>query len=325
MPWLLPDSSGVQVSENSELDSYPTDVDIAFLLEPHPPSPITIKVTDAVYSVKAQPEDNWVWYAFAAFRLLALDRLIRIRSFASIGCGAGVDAIGAAQIFPELNKIIVTDVNQPIVDLAVSNIQKNVSPSVSLTGVAGDLCQPILELGQAADVIYANLPTLPALADPVAELDYKSFYAPTGDNSLPYHLVNCGLELQFRLLQSAKAILAPRASVVLMIGDRFPPGVLESLAELAGYHFSPLIAHLKSQSEVDVATSAYAALEGTVQFDFYLYEEARQFLSISPALPGISLKQRLAPYRLSARDAHVAASKGKSIGHILYAIRAIPI
>ena len=61
-----------------------------------------------------------------------------------------------------------------------------------------------------------------------------------------------------------------------------------------------------------------------MEFDYYLYDEAKQALDGKPGLSGEELKELLAPHRVSAASARSASQSGKRIGHTLHMLRAMP-
>ena len=117
-----------------------------------------------MYSIEQDVEANWVWHAFegmARLRRKLTSEGPHPQSFAAIGTGTGVDAIGAGLIFPGLKTIAVTDIEPGVLAQGLENVRGNVSPATTVSGFVGDLCRPLYVLPQRFDLIYANLPNLP--------------------------------------------------------------------------------------------------------------------------------------------------------------------
>lgn len=116
----------------------------------------TVSVVDDMYCIKGDPEDNWIWFAFTGFTRLARTLRSRnppLRTSATIGTGNGLDAIGAAYASPSLERIVVTDVDDEVVRLAVDNVRRNVPAHIEVTGLTDDVCGPLAALPFKIDVI----------------------------------------------------------------------------------------------------------------------------------------------------------------------------
>jgi methylase of polypeptide subunit release factors len=304
------------------------EADVSFLLTPYTDRKISIRLDRRMYSIKQEAEANWVWHAFRGFakveqQLAALGR--SPQSFAAIGTGSGLDAIGAAHIFPSLRRIIVTDVEEPLARLAAANVRANVGDHIKVEALAGDVCLPLAESGLSVDVIYANLPNIPVGRD-AAIIDHGTFYRPgedgTGDALLDRYL----LGLQHHFLRSAKHALRPDGVALLMIGGRFPYRIFDRLAAGAGFAFDEVLCYFKRQTEADNVVSGYAAAEAAgVEFDFYDFDAARATLRGGEQLSGRALKAAIEPWRLSAHAAQEHLRAGREIGHTLHFLKATPL
>jgi SAM-dependent methyltransferase len=296
--------------------------DATFLLSEWSQAPVVLEVTDETYSLKLRPEENWVWFAFRSFARVADSRPGLIKTFASIGCGVGIDAIGAAKIFPGLRHIVVADIDRDTVELACRNVRRNISESIRVDCLVGDVCYPLVDKDLAADVIYANLPTLPVPGGLGCAVDHRSFYDASKDENVPKIIAAYFLSLQVDLLLSARRVLTNDGCIILMLGGRFPKEALVELGAFTGFQFEELVSCLKPQSEVELALSTYSALEGDVEFDFYIYNQVSERLANSTGAADSDLKELLRPYRVSATEAYSAYRMGHNIGHILYALKA---
>jgi hypothetical protein len=302
-------------------------VDVGFLFAEHSERPVSIRVHPKMYSIERDVEANWVWHAFRGMARLKQtlqneDRLPT--SFAAIGTGTGVDAIGASLIFPSLKIIAVTDIEPGVLEQGLDNVRSNVPAGVSVNGFAGDLCYPLYPLHQRFDLIYSNLPNLPVASWKSGAIDFNTCYIERDGVQVDPTLDAYLLGFQYMFLRSALPVLSSQGSALLMIGGRFPYEVFKRLADLSGYVFEELLCCLRLETDLATTIDAYAAHEGEVELDYYLYDEARRLLDGKLELPGEELKALLAPYRVSARGARSAASEGHRIGHTLHMIRAMP-
>jgi hypothetical protein len=303
----------------------PSIADVGFLFHEYTDNPVLVGFHPKVYPIERDAEANWVWHAFRGMERLkkALEGEGRPpRSFAAVGTGAGVDAIGAGFIFPALETIAVTDIEPEVLAQGLENVRANVRAGVSVIGQAGDLCSPLHALRQRFDLIYANLPNLP-VPKLSGAIDYNTCYAER-DETLDPKLAAYLLGFQYMFLRSARGVLDEKGSALLMIGGRFPYDMFGRLAQLSGYVFEELLCSLRLETDLATTIDAYAAHEGEIEFDYYLFDESMRALDGKGELPGDALKAALAPYRLSAREAGVAGAKGKRIGHTLHMIRATP-
>jgi len=317
-----------RLKEQAEI-SHCEMTDVSFLLQPYAQHSIRVLLDRGMYSVKSDLEANWVWHAFHGFALVERQLTaagMRPQSFAAIGSGSGIDAIGAAHIFPTLKRVIVTDVEAAFVGVAAANVQANVRDEIKVTGVAGDVCQPLAEAGGDVDVIYTNLPNIPVAVHDEDIIDHGTFYRPGEDAPEDEMLERYLLGLQYRGLTSARPVLSPRGCLLMMIGGRFPYALFDRLARAAGFTFEEVLCRFKLQTEAENVVSGYAAHEtdGT-EFDFYDFDAARATLRGGEQLNGRQLKRALEPWRMSAREAQRQLRRGRPIGHTLHMLKATPL
>jgi hypothetical protein len=77
-----------------------------------------------------------------------------VRAFATIGTGAGLDAIAAVDIF-DLERVAITDLHQAVVDAAAENIRTATAGfGVNLIAAAGDILDPLASEKCQYDLIY---------------------------------------------------------------------------------------------------------------------------------------------------------------------------
>lgn len=103
------------------------------------------------------PRRDWV-SSVAVPAFIAHCAQKRVRRFATIGTGAGLDAIAAVDIF-DLDRVAITDLHPAVVYAAAKNIRTaTVGLDVQLIAGAGDLLTPLAcEKGQHQyDLIYGE-------------------------------------------------------------------------------------------------------------------------------------------------------------------------
>lgn len=303
------------------------EADVSFLLSPYTRQTISVRLDPRMYSVKSEVEDNWVWHAFRGFALIAAKLAangVQPRTFAAVGSGSGIDAIGAAHIFPSLKRIIVTDIEKTLARQAAANVRTNVRGYLRVQSLAGDVCRPIAEA--SVDLLYTNLPNIPVSAAEDAIIDHGSFYRPGLELATDDPLSSYLLGLQYRFMLSAPRVLARNGFALMMIGGRFPFAVFDRLARAAGFAFEEVLCCFKRQTEAENVVPSYAAAEKSdTEFDFYDFEAARKTLRGGEQLSGRQLKEALRPWRMSARDAELQRRAGKAIGHTLHFMKATPL
>lgn len=291
-------------------------------------SPILVRETDFTYPIK---DDNWEnWFSFFHRALQRLDNR-QIRSFAAVGTGSGADAIGALYALPNLETLVITDIDERVVPIAEANVRKY-SGRTNLVTLAGSLCQPLKERGIKVDLIYENLPNISDAGHIIngyrRASRYKSGSFDVCDDKAKLWL----LESHLAALIDAREALNPNGSVICSIGGRVPYDKLRYVVESAGYNFGELIAGLKIQTEQDEVVQDYAKAENeNVTFDFYKYDEAVKFLKSRGMkhpfieLNGEELKNLLKPYRISAKEALELYRQNPQyrVGHTVHMIRAI--
>lgn len=283
-----------------------------------------ISITEAAYEFYPDhPKDYWLYVAFLGFQKYA-KKHGKISSFASIGTGAGIDAIGAYEIFKP-KKIIVTDIHPRLPALAKRNITKNIPSNVEMISLKGDLCQPLIERKLKVDLIYANLPNLPAEERPLKNKTNVSYYLKRDPQECPEKFQKYMLTMQYLFLKEAKCVINKGGAVIDAIGGRVPYEVLKELFREAGYTFSELASVYKIATEPYFELKGYAEAEKKygVEFDFYHYAKAQErWLKIEKKkLSGQKLKEELKKYRVCATEAYAGYLKNNNVygrvSHIL--------
>ncbi len=293
---------------------------------------------NCVYPVKTNLWENWFPFAWLAFKKIPRKE---VKSFATIGTGSGLDAVGASNIF-SLDTLVLTEVSDKVsLDVAESNEALRLSNALAYRHfLTGSLCSPLREKGIKVDLIYENLPNIPSLKRKVGGPHQDSQYQ-SGSFSVSYDHIKPGLltslkayllESHLALLLDARASLNPGGSVICSIGGRVPYHLLQDMVRSAGYTFHELVAGFKVQTEPEEVLPGYARAEAHgVTFDFYQYDAAvcplRHYFGLKEPyidFNGRMLKRLLAPRRISAHEAlrNYRLDPSYLIGHTVHMIQA---
>ena len=306
-----------------------TETDVSSLFQPYTERRICIGLGPRLYEIRLAAEAERVRRVFQGFARLAGDLAASGRkpsSFAMIGAGSGVEAIGAAHIFTTLRHITITDRDPAILAQAAANLAGNVPPRIGLQAVGGHIHAPLAAAsGRRVDILYANFANVPFSDSPEAVIDRRS-YCPRIAGTAHDDLLNrCQLAAPWRLLSAARTVLNPGGFALVLLGGRFDFSVFERLADAAHVRFEEIICGLKRQIDGDNVLSGYAAAETPGQtFDFYDFDRARRGLRGQDPRPGPVLAAVLAPWRLSACEALRSFRAGASIGHTYHLLQATP-
>lgn len=279
---------------------------------------------------------NWFMFAFKAFKKM---QGTKIRSFATLGTGPGIDAIGASVIFENLAQLVITDIDMKIINLAKENVLLNLGgKNIELVELCGSLCTPLEENGIKVDLIYENLPNIPEATQIINNRMAASFFNPTSVQMATAQEVEALTEIaekyllmtHFAVWNSAKDCLDRNGSVISSIGGRVPYSIFIKLVEGSGYLFSELAAGFKVQTEPEEVIGGYARLEqkNGVNFEFYKYAEAIELLhGAGVTYPfahenGAELKDIIEKAKVNANEAKNLSRNNILIGHTVHMIRA---
>ena len=302
-----------------------------------------------MYEHKEETLKNWSYFSGWGFK--HLNRILKreghpLSSMAIIGIGSGVEGILAGKISqPYLEELVITDIDDGVASGAFRNIKAVISPNIYVQPLKGSFCQPISETiclptskniyGLKVDLVYGNIPNLPALSD----MDLSK--GAEKGTFVPPQLYDCynppskfkawGLAAQYAFLQSAKSVLRPGGSIVTALGGRMPIKIVEELFEVCELEFEDVIVGFKEQTEAKIDFEGYHRLEkeNGVSFEFYLYQEVIDFLrdkGISNPSDGISgriLKSMLRPYMVSAGAALKLYERNIPVGHTVHLFRGV--
>lgn len=285
-------------------------------------SPVMAKFNEHTYEYDPSFKDNWVFFALKGFQ--NLQRLIEaegnaVHTFATIGTGAGLDAIGAQAIFHP-KTMILTDVHPDVLSVA----RENVTPFTNKQEVIfqhGNLCEPLRMMGMQADVIYANLPLIPYSGSNLLDgMNSSSYVSTKAYEHTPEIYKKHLLGIIHTFLKEACFSLKPQGSVVVNLGGRIPVALVQQMFKDCGYFYSELYTGFKLQTQCEDILPGFsnAEKEFGIEFDYYDYEKGSQHPDFVCAK---DLKEYLSPHRMSATDALRAFQHGKQVGHVVQVIR----
>jgi hypothetical protein len=290
------------------------------------------------YPYKETIELNWVYYTI--FGLQRLRKILQlegkeITTVAIIGIGSGIEGIAAISLFKEtLKTLIVTDTESSIVRCAVKNIKSVCADSaVKITPFVGSFCEPLLKQKVKVDLVFGNMPNLPAPEGYTLTLGIEKGTFMDTHHYMPYNppkkFMRFALGTQYVFLQSAKACLTKGGSVVVALGGRPPIPLIDELFSSCNLRVQELVVGFKEQSEALIDFIGYYEIEKEygVVFDFYRFAESKKALAenniVNPTsvCQGKEIKKLLTPYRVSAHDALKAYHKGVLAGHTVHILR----
>jgi methylase of polypeptide subunit release factors len=301
------------------------DVDATAYLAPYPQRrvrrPVRLALTEHSYPLEPWVEESWLAVAFRAFARLA--GRSRIRDLLIVGTGNGLDALGAAEIF-DLRSLAVTDLFEESLAVSRENILSHLESQgePELSFHAGDLlsCVPA---PARFDLVYENLPNIPATAEVALELGINSgrFFRAT-KLSVPAPFADHLLALHHRCLREAWRHVRPGGGVLTAIGGRMPDDVVFDLHRACGYLPELVAFDVKLQGEPDLVLPGYRRVEDErgLEFTFYASEAADIVAERRRSgLDGQQLVDTVAPdlrrLSMSAREAERRSRRGEQVAH----------
>ncbi|KAJ7867695.1 hypothetical protein B0H14DRAFT_2346897, partial [Mycena olivaceomarginata] len=295
------------------------------------PSQFTIELTEHTYLPKVDnPRRDWV-SSVAVPAFLAYHTQNQVRAFATIGTGAGLDAIVAVDIFnPE--RIVVTDIHEAVVDAARNNICKATAGiDVHLIAGTGDLLSPLAGQNGTYDLIYENLPNIPLALDcTIDDGQTSATYVSGRTEDIPFIATANLLALHFLALRQAKPLLSPTGAVLSSIGGRVSTDILLKMAAEAGYCASILTYTWKIQSEPGEVIGGYKKNQEDGLGPFYFYPVSvleKTFGCMTPAEAGHKVNEieaTLCEHRVDAATAYDLHTNGLVMGHTVVIVQSKP-
>lgn len=301
------------------------ETDATAYLSPYGPSrvrrPIRLTLTDHSYPLEPSLEQSWLPIAFRAFARIAARA--RVADVLIIGTGNGLDALGAAEIL-DPRSLTVTDLGRESLEVARANILAHLGAPIALSFHAGDLLSEVPG-DRRFDLVYENLPNIPARRDPERKLDRGTisgrFFDASGlDVPSPYG--EYLLALHHRLLTEARGRVRGGGGVLTALGGRVPDEVVFGLHRDCGYDPQLVAFDVKVQVEPRLVLPGYAREEerGGLRFRYYAAEAVALVAEGRRAgLDGQELLDAVAaeldPLAITAREAEARSRRGEEVAH----------
>ncbi|PWY84751.1 hypothetical protein BO70DRAFT_334613 [Aspergillus heteromorphus CBS 117.55] len=294
-----------------------------------------LSLSDLTYQPKIHdPSADWaVTAAFRSFKVLQAANYGPVRRFATIGTGSGTDAIAALDLFPQLRRIVMTDLHEEVVAQAQMNLKSAVDRADDrvrdvardAVGLTGHSLVPLR--GQMPfDLIYENLPNIPVpegvdLRD--GQTSSSFFDAADVSGVVPPFVSAALLDLHYVCLLQARTfgLLTDHGVILSSMGGRVPISLMLDLAHVVGFTGRIISMTWKVQSEPDSVIGGYAEQQEKGLGPFYFYRTSslqRVFDGRTPAGAGLcalQIENDLLPDRLDAVAALRAHRQGIEIGH----------
>jgi hypothetical protein len=301
---------------------------------------VSILETPGMYPYKERVEDNWAYYSAFGFKELKARLMTEgktIQHLGIVGIGSGVEGILAAQVFsPELRELVISDVDNEVLQGAVQNIKSAAQGiPMQVTPVRGSFAEPMMELPSKVDILFGNIPNLPATGNEDLSLGpekgtflAESLYA---GYQPPQKYIQWALGAQYAYIQSSRKALVPGGSVVTELGGRVPLPIIKDLFTENGFNIQEVLVGFKEQTEALMDFGGYYRFEKEygVEFDFYLYKESlalmqeRGLSNPVRGLGGEEFKLLLSPYKVTAGQAIELYNRGIAVGHMVHIFRGI--
>jgi methylase of polypeptide subunit release factors len=305
----------------------------SYLRLPAPPERIAaeleIEVSNHAYLPRPDdPQRDWIASVAApALRLWREHAGAPVAAFCSIGTGSGLDALAAIEILGA-SRVGITDLAPEVVSTAAQNIAANVKVPLDLAFGAGDLLAPLREFAPRYDVIYENVPNVPAPADTAVAADRNSgHYLAARAETLPEIVKQKMLDLHYLALLQARDFLADGGVIFSTLGARVELEVFLTMSRLANYAPEIWTYTWKSQAEPEDVLAGHARQQqaGFGPFHFYLVDDLRAaFAGVDPTQSGklaAEIERSLAPKRLDAAAAWREWQTGADIGHTVAVVK----
>lgn len=312
---------------------------IGYLNLTSPPERIlrTLDVAVSNHAYLPKPDDpasDWVAHvAVPAFKLIRRLRGGRVESFCSIGTGSGLDVLAAVETLGA-TRAGFTDLLPEVVETAARNVAWNLIPGkdVVLEHGAGDLLTPLRGFAPRYEVIYENLPNVPADDGvDVADARNSGHYLARRPEPIPERVRLQMLDLHYLALLQAKEFLAENGAVYSTLGARVELDVFRELGALAGYSSEIFTYAWKVQAEAQEVISGYAEKQaaGFGPFHFYFVDDLKAaFAGIPVEESGpraAEIERSLSPRRLDSAAAWRAWKTGAAIGHTVAVLKSVPV
>jgi methylase of polypeptide subunit release factors len=302
-----------------------SELDATAYLRPYPGRrvlrPVRLRLTEHCYPLEPWAENSWLAITFRAFARLAQRN--QTHDLLIVGTGNGLDALGAIEIF-DLRSLAVTDLFEASLACARENVldHLNEEAELQLGFHAGDLlsCVPA---GARFDLVYENLPNLPATAEIQLEHGTHSgrFFDATA-RVVPEPFSSHLLALHYLCLRQSWPHVTPGGGVLTAIGGRIPDDVALALHRACGYAPELVAFDVKPQIEPELVLPAYrrAEHEQGLEFTFYAPEATeivaeRRRRGLDGRELADSVAGDLRRLSMSAREAEQRSQRGDQVAH----------
>lgn len=290
---------------------------------------VIIEAPEYTYLPDGETEEGWLPNVKQAFLALKAQGR-KPHTAAIVGCGPGVDALLMLKILkPKI--LFLTDLDERIVKIAKSNVLNNhqLESGQVLEVTQGDLCEGLRKSGLQFDLIYENLPNLPAPKPiDVAEGALSaSFFDAQKHKGIPKDISSNLLSLHYQFLLEARTLLRPGADTLSCIGARVPVLDILKIFESLDYVPEVLVNNLVRQFEAERVLAEYASLEETQNKEFRFFDLDRTIpifrLLSAQGLGIVELVDRLASEApaISAEEAAWRRALDGHVGHLGLIIR----
>jgi hypothetical protein len=245
-----------------------------------------------------------------------------------VGTGNGLDALGAAEIFP-LRSLTATDLFAASLAVSRENVLAHLvdDGAIDVSFHAGDLLAAV-PAGARFDLVYENLPNLPAPAGIELErgINTGRFFDPA-TATVPEPFGRYLLALHHRCLVEARPHVRPGGGVLTALGGRMPHEVAFDLHRDCGYRPELLAFDVKRQVEPGLVIPPYARAEeaGDAGFTFYAAEASDVVAAVrADGLDGQELANAVAAdltrLAITAREAEDRTRRGEDVAHAVLMI-----
>jgi len=300
------------------------------------PASFEIEIDDSTFLPNVdEPTADWVsMIATPAFKAYKELRPNKVKKFATVGTGSGLDAIIASEIY-DLELLAITDLHRNVVATAARNVLSGLG-SCSSSGTTivfaayGDLLSPLSNAGVKFDLVYENLPNIPieVTEDEITQGQTSAIYLEERKEKLPPIVQTNFLALHFLAIKQAAEFLAPGGHILSCIGGRVPISVIVAIACSAGQgvHAQVHTYTWKEESEPEaIGGYVHYQKKGFGPFYWYPVEVLEElFCDISAAEGGdraYEIEAKLEAHKLDAVAAYSAYKRGAKVGHTVLVIR----
>lgn len=305
-----------------------TLTDVSSIFRPYAEGPVMIALPTRALEMHVLAEAEQLRATFAAFAAVAAGQRpcgSAVQQFALVGARGGLEAIGAAQIFPDVRRIVIVDRSACERDRARLNLTSNIDPAVQIELTGGPLQAAAEFPAGRLDFLYQNFVDAaftPPLLSPW-RVHPIGAAMPGGNRLEPRD--RCQLGDAYQVIEIAKRVMRPDGALVIALGSGIEFAAVDRLAQATGTVIEEVANGLKRQTDPVMALMAYGhAVTGDAAFALYDFERARQSLRGLPPCSGTELQGLLGAFKLSARDAVDACRDGVTIGHTYHILHIRP-